>query len=72
MKKVICLLFCMLCASGILSAKLLTHFEFENSLEDSVCGNNGTFTRSASSIYNTGRNGKALSCARMFLIPYLK
>lgn len=60
MKKVICLLFCMLCASGILSAKLLTHFEFENSLEDSVGDNNGTFTRSDSSIYNTGRNGKAL------------
>ena len=38
----------------------MTHFEFEDSLEDSVGDNNGIFTRSDSSIYNTGRNGKAL------------
>ena len=35
MKKVFCLLFCILCSSG-LSAKLLTHLEFENSLEDII------------------------------------
>ena len=60
MKKVFCLLFCILCFSSVLSAKLLTHLEFENSLDDSAGDNNGTFTRSDSSIYNTGRNGKAL------------
>ena len=50
----------MLCATGILSAKLLTHLEFEYSLEDSVGDNNGTFTSSGNSIYGIGRNGKAL------------
>ncbi|MBO7125971.1 LamG domain-containing protein [bacterium] len=60
MKKVFCLLFCILCSSGILSAKLLTHLEFEESLEDSVGDNNGTFTGSDSETYQTGRNGKAL------------
>ena len=60
MKKLFVLLSLILCFSGALSAKLLTHFEFENSLEDSVGDNNGTFTSSGSSIYNTGRNGKAL------------
>ncbi|MBP5407471.1 hypothetical protein J6Z19_10090 [bacterium] len=59
MKKVICLLLCILCSSGILTAKLLTHLEFEDSLEDSVGDNNGTFTGSAS--YPTGKNGKALN-----------
>ncbi|MBQ3368696.1 LamG domain-containing protein [bacterium] len=59
-KKVFCLLFCILCSSGILSAKLLTHFEFEDSLEDSVGDNNGTFKGSSSVTYQTGRNGKAL------------
>ncbi len=34
MKEVFCLLLCILCSSGILSAKLLTHLEFEDSLED--------------------------------------
>ncbi len=60
MKKVFCLLFCILCSSGILSAKLLTHLEFEESLEDSVGDNNGTFKGSSSATYQTGRNGKAL------------
>ena len=60
MKKLFVLLSLILCFSGALSAKLITHFEFENSLEDSVGDNDGTFTRSGSSIYNTGRNGKAL------------
>ena len=60
MKKLFVLLSLILCFSGALSAKLLIHFEFENSLEDSVGDNNGTFTSSGSSIYNTGRNGKAL------------
>ena len=60
MKKVICLLCFILCFSGVLSAKLLTHLEFEYSLEDSVGDNNGTFTSSGDSIYGIGRNGKAL------------
>lgn len=60
MQKLFVLLSLILCFSGALSAKLLTHFEFEDSLEDSVGDNNGIFTRSDSSIYNTGRNGKAL------------
>lgn len=60
MKKVFCLLLCILCSSGILSAKLLTHLEFEDSLEDGVGDNNGTFKGSNSATYQTGRNGKAL------------
>ena len=60
MKKVICFLFYFLCFSGVLSAKLLTHLEFEESLEDSVGDNNGTFKGSDSETYQTGRNGKAL------------
>ena len=49
-----------MCSSGILSAKLLTHFEFEDSLEDSVGDNDGKFYGSNSATYQTGRNGKAL------------
>ena len=48
-----------MCFSNILHAKLLTHFEFEDSLEDSVGDNNGTFNGSES--YLTGKNGKALN-----------
>lgn len=60
MKKVICLLGLILCFSGILSAKLVTHFEFDESLGDSAGDNDGTFTSSGNSIYGIGRNGKAL------------
>ena len=60
MKKVICLLFCFLCFSGVLSAKLLTHLGFENSLEDSVGDNDGAFNGSDTATYQVGRNGKAL------------
>lgn len=60
MKKLIFVLCFSLSFSGILSARLLTHLEFEESLEDSVGDNDGTFTRSGSSIYDIGRNGKAL------------
>ncbi|MBP5202355.1 LamG domain-containing protein, partial [bacterium] len=60
MKKIIYLLFCFVCFSSVLSAKLLTHLEFENSLEDSVGDNNGTFYGSNSTTYQVGRNGKAL------------
>ncbi|MBP5590888.1 LamG domain-containing protein, partial [bacterium] len=60
MKKIICLLFGFVCFSSVLSAKLLTHLEFEESLEDSVGDNNGTFYGSNSTTYQVGRNGKAL------------
>lgn len=60
MKKVFCLLLCILCSSGILSAKLLTHLEFEDSLEDSVGDNDGTFIGSSSATYQIGRNRQAL------------
>ena len=60
MKKLIFLLFLVFYFSGVLSAKLLMHFEFENSLEDSVGDNNGTFQGSSSETYQVGRNGKAL------------
>ena len=60
MKKVICFLFYFLCFSGVLSAKLVTHFEFDESLGDSAGDNDGTFTSSGNSIYGIGRNGKAL------------
>ncbi|MBP5434551.1 LamG domain-containing protein [bacterium] len=43
-----------------MSAKLLTHLEFEDSLEDSVGDNNGTLFGSNSATYQAGKNGKAL------------
>ena len=60
MKKVVFLLCFVFCFSGVLSAKLLTHFEFEDSLEDSVGDNNGVLQGSNSATYQAGKNGKAL------------
>ncbi|MBO4441728.1 hypothetical protein J5834_06380, partial [bacterium] len=60
MKKVVCLLCFAFCFSNVLSAKLLTHFEFEDSLEDSVGDNNGVLQGSNSATYQAGKNGKAL------------
>ncbi|MBR6245598.1 LamG domain-containing protein [bacterium] len=60
MKKVVFLLCLIFCFSNVLSAKLLTHFEFEDSLEDSVGDNNGVLQGSNSATYQAGKNGKAL------------
>ncbi|MBO4441574.1 LamG domain-containing protein, partial [bacterium] len=60
MKKVVFLLCFVFCFSNVLSAKLLTHFEFEDSLEDSVGDNNGVLQGSNSATYQAGKNGKAL------------
>ena len=60
MQKLFVLLSLILCFSGALSAKLLTHFEFEDSLEDSVGDNDGVLRGLALLTYQTGRNGKAL------------
>jgi len=51
MKRIFCFFLTLLCLNNILDAKLLTHFEFEESLENSAGNNNGIQKG-----YNSGTN----------------